>query len=215
MINWPTNDPPTTAQFDALPLPFFESLLQQTTTLDLKKIQPWSEVTKNVHTAKILLCPNDELESKSVDEQVSQFVYAYTSSRPTLFDSHRKNVVSYEVNYGLVNTTSRTELQDKWYNGNPSKVKRPTSMVLCGEGMGIGEFKHTWVPDVQFPEKSLTFADVYKGNGVMQYSELRTINPFDMKRHGGKSNFVFLDGHAETVTINEKDLSQYDLLQER
>ena len=49
----------------------------------------------------------------------------------------------------------------------------------------------------------LQLGDAFAGNGRVDHKD-----SFDMKRHGGRINVGFADGHVETFMLTQKDLDR-------
>ncbi len=80
--------------------------------------------------------------------------------------------------------------------GNTSRVRRAAQVMLFGDGLPRGNAEGGWLT---LPETGLdlTRATMYDYYQMYQAS----YKNFDLKRHHGKMNIVFVDGHADTFVI--------------
>ena len=92
--------------------------------------------------------------------------------------------------------------------GNPTKVRRHTETFLAADGlrtMGRGTSSLGWylIANEVYDANPVTLGDAFAGNG-------RAHGPdsFDLRRHRGRMNVAFLDGHVETPHISQGDLDR-------
>lgn len=109
--------------------------------------------------------------------------------------------------------------------GNVSRVKSPAQTVLMTDGKPrdaqpepaiYPSFNDGWMvwtprdPSGQ-PNYTLTRA-VPLSDAFLTNPAVDSVQSFDRQRHRGKMNIVFVDGHVETRTISQRDLSNVWIL---
>jgi prepilin-type N-terminal cleavage/methylation domain-containing protein/prepilin-type processing-associated H-X9-DG protein len=116
---------------------------------------------------------------------------------------------SYAVNEGLFGFESFS----RRLRGNLTKAHPSSEIVFMTDGIPRTEFGYgftAWFPP---PTGRCTLADCYS-NGEGTYS-CGTRSQFDLLRHPQfRMNVLFCDGHAEALTINERDLTRGLILPE-
>lgn len=118
-------------------------------------------------------------------------------------------------NEGALAFDYRPRLQSRRMGGNVSRFKRPSElMILCDAERdtqaSVYLVKDPWItfrPTIALTG-AVTLADTLKGD-VMKVIPLAR---FDTKRHKGKINIAFADGHVETKRIEAGELSKVYLL---
>lgn len=118
---------------------------------------------------------------------------------------------SYVVNeavFGIDDTRGRLR-------GQSSKVRRPAETVMLADGLygNLRDFSLmgngvNWVTFInKTAARPVSLADALEGNAKAGDS-----TNFDKARHRNKVNILFMDGHAETRTIDPRDLQNAYLL---
>lgn len=212
------NIPEEEIKEDSLPPPFFVSLLRSMTA-NRGPTQPskwYSEVEKEYKEALVFRCPADDTDFvKDGNEGVlSRYLISFNATEYMHRNSEWIIGVSYALNGGLVDMSHEQQFQGRWLGGNTAKVKNSSTMLLAGDCY-VSEWMHgCWSPELYSPDTRMTLADVYFGTKNVPES-YRLIKSFDTKRHSGYGNFVFADGHAESVPLTPKTLVKIDLIQGR
>lgn len=92
------------------------------------------------------------------------------------------------------------------YNGNFSKVKRPSEVCFMTDGRPAGYSLVAWRVE-KTSTGAVTLGDAFDENGKASGKD-----GFDLKRHRGMMNVAFCDGHVATVPISSGELSKIYLI---
>jgi prepilin-type processing-associated H-X9-DG protein len=107
-------------------------------------------------------------------------------------------VLSYIFNMDAL--ALREQLPDRCPAGKLSKIRRPAEVFLFGDGKRGSDAPHAYSVfcsgDIS---ESSTLFDYWQRHGGP--SGFGLLGGFDYTRHRGKMNVVFVDGHAETISM--------------
>ena len=80
-----------------------------------------------------------------------------------------------------------------------NRVKQASSVFLFGDGLprGLADMGWMTVPDTSLDLMDATMLDYYN----LHQGDYKN---FDLKRHGGRMNVIYVDGHAETIYLPGK-----------
>jgi prepilin-type processing-associated H-X9-DG protein len=190
------------------PTPFLVAVLQL-----LSKGEPttpgvsWSVLTKGIKSETLLHCPEAERahywSGEPIEGVYSLVLYignvGYASSWYTTFD--------YATNGGLLGYSYDQTISNRRLAGQLSKVRNAAGTVLVGD---CGEKGTLWSPKDRSKIMSVTLYDVWKVTAEIDWS--KSSSTIDKKRHQGKINIAFVDGHVESVLIGESELKNCYLL---
>jgi prepilin-type processing-associated H-X9-DG protein/prepilin-type N-terminal cleavage/methylation domain-containing protein len=95
-------------------------------------------------------------------------------------------------------------------NGNPSRVEEQGSVIPARGTYTL--FNYFPNGAVTYPGGAITLADVLNGTTFNGTVVAGTPICFDTKRHQGRINIAFCDGHVETRTIQASDLQRIFLM---
>jgi prepilin-type processing-associated H-X9-DG protein/prepilin-type N-terminal cleavage/methylation domain-containing protein len=134
-------------------------------------------------------------------------------------------ISDYVINEGVFGYHYDAKYAGRRYGGLYSKIREPSRVMLFSDGKpaphqadGTGQNWLTWTPKLDRatgnppPEPtSVSLGDVLAGTGTGTPMGSDKEN-FDTKRHRGKMNIVFADGHVEGLAITAEDLRLVYLL---
>ncbi len=162
----------------------------------------WSEIESGNQAAKLIRCPSanrQSLWSGNPNEGTNSLILSvagmsYSSSWYTTSD--------YATNGGLLGYHYSDLVSHRRYNGNKAKIHNPSHTTLIGDcGSGLGQ---VWLPVLASLEDTVTLHDVATMSKEIDSATISS--RIDYKRHNGKINIAFVDGHVETRKIdNLKD----------
>jgi prepilin-type processing-associated H-X9-DG protein len=109
----------------------------------------------------------------------------------------------YVVNEGF--TGFRTTAPDdvRRLRGHLSRVRASGSTVLIADGQPRLDYWTVWTPTD--PAGTVTLGDAWLDR-TRTPTRTASKDNFDLRRHRGKMNVAFLDGHVETLLMNANDL---------
>lgn len=193
--------------------PLFIALLEQMSQKKLY-VSPvsWEVVEKASGSTDVFRCPADGMYVEQGGYQGSVARYTISLQQTTInWQASEWHIgTSYVLNGGMFNKTYSQAFDHRWYGGNTARVKHSSSFVLFGDGVPSSFMLMDWTPEIYNTKHTMSLLDVLQANEHVAQG-FRNPNAFDFKRHNKKMNIVFLDGHAETVSIS-KDLQKYNLL---
>ena len=136
----------------------------------------------------IFLCPGEK------DSQVSTIMQSDWGEDQGLTD--------YAANEGVSGWTSAG-----WrIFGNERRIKDPSSVMLFSDGQKRTEWSGRWCAFYTGNNNNSTLYNAFNfDNGC------GTPSVFDFNRHRSRMNILLVDGHAEGIRIDEKDLSEIGL----
>jgi prepilin-type processing-associated H-X9-DG protein len=146
---------------------------------------------------KYFLCPADV--AKSMDAPQGN-IYQVGSMYWWLQQSFTVNEAVFGVNdsYGRL-------------RGQASKIRNPSQTIMLADGKPAKHYSNSTLKWITLVNKTktppVTVADALVGN-----AKAGTPASFDVFRHKGKVNLLFIDGHAETRMLDPRDLSNVYLL---
>jgi prepilin-type N-terminal cleavage/methylation domain-containing protein/prepilin-type processing-associated H-X9-DG protein len=84
--------------------------------------------------------------------------------------------------------------------GNTARIRHAAQIILFSDGIPRGRSDHGWLtmPELNANDKDTDLWEYYQATQ-------RDWGNFDHKRHRGRMNVVYFDGHAETVTMPPLD----------
>src|SRR5262249_17485426 len=121
----------------------------------------------------------------------------------------------YVINEGFTGFDYSPPNDVRRLRGNLSKVRSPCSTVFLADGQprprepddSFPTFPHGWVTWTPLDTKgSVTLADAWLDR-TRANNRTGSKDNFDPFRHRGRINVLFLDGHVESLLLNERDLS--------
>lgn len=124
----------------------------------------------------------------------------------------------YGFNEGALSFDHRAALRTRRMGGNVSLFKRPSELMILSDALsGMGS---TYPNDPCYPDPAIVFRPTIALNGPVTLADaleknIQKVGPvaqFDTKRHRGKLNVAFADGHVETLRIDSGDLKKVYLL---
>ena len=135
----------------------------------------------------VFLCPADEISQASVRQK--QIGCSWGLCQPTEFSSYGTNAEA----FGWQDQTGFKRLRG-WLGG----LAHPSEQFMMGDGLA-------------WPGWGLL--DFYDSNltGTLWNAYLNNSAQFDLIRHRGSMNGLFLDGHVETFPITQASLSNFYL----
>lgn len=106
-----------------------------------------------------------------------------------------KLVLGYVFNEGLLGYPSQFTRRRM---GNIAHLKNPSNVLIMGDGMPNGWGAQLWWT---LSGTNVTLADAFNRDGYAGEPE-----NFDMRRHEGKINLLYVDGHAATLTLSKDNV---------
>jgi len=210
------NDPIPLRTIDR-PMPFFVALLSSTIKGGdrLAQLVPdykWSRTEALFPQARIFRCPAAQpMRYRAYYKGWVEGVFEGGSTMLLVTGNLRDRTVwytniDYGSNGGLLGYHYSRQFDHRRYGGRLSAVKNSARMVMCAEAGGIWP---GWIPALERSTRHVTLADAWGSTPEVPYAP-----PLDQGRHQRKMNLLFVDGHVETVPIDQTALAHCDLLQE-
>lgn len=111
-------------------------------------------------------------------------------------------VGSYAYNEGVVGYLYNDP--DRRLRGHITKARRPTETVLLGDGLPRTEYAVPYIAWFPSPAGLCTLADAAdNANGT---GTAGTATEFDYPRHRGRMNLLYVDGHVDSILMDEDSL---------
>jgi prepilin-type processing-associated H-X9-DG protein len=129
-------------------------------------------------------------------------------------DASWSNNSDYVFNEGVLGYHADSRYDSRRLRGNVSKLHRATELVLFTDGKIRNTPAYPFAPDPWVcwtPAVSssgpVTLADAFKSNG-----RALDATSFETKRHRGRMNIAYADGHVQTLMITVPELAKAYLL---
>lgn len=150
---------------------------------------------------KYFLCPGDVAQSSDAPATVIYYVNR-------MYWTLQQSFVVNEAVFGVYDRYGRLR-------GQASRIKDPSKTVMLADGKAAQHYQNmAWAKWATLVNKTatppVTLADALLGN-----DKAGSPDNFDKARHRGKINILFMDGHAETRSIDARDLESAYLLAPR
>lgn len=170
---------------DFRPVPFFSALAIE---MGAKiRTDSWTNLRDDVESSKVqvytpFVCPASKKVELSVITCGSQMEYT-----------------DYAPNREITNYTPTTS--ENCPIGNVNRICYPSRVMLCGDAKQYNKTDRLYF---LHNGKTSTLATYYKTNDIWAPT-------FDLIRHQGDMQVLFVDGHSETVSIDPDDLAKVGL----
>jgi prepilin-type processing-associated H-X9-DG protein len=120
----------------------------------------------------------------------------------------------YGLNEGMFGFHYQSRYAHNRRAGNMSKIRRPSEVALFTDAVRRKVSAFGWMPDgwicwtpTYDGEGPATLGDAFAGTGRVDHRD-----SFDLRRHGGRINIGFLDGHVEMVPLKQASLDKVYLI---
>lgn len=136
----------------------------------------------------------------------------YMGIDDTMYSTPWWTTLGYATNGGLLGYHYDQRAAHRRYGGQLARVKSASRLVLNGDAGGGGM---VWLPVRNRETSHVTLREVWLGSNEVERQW--TDATLDLGRHRGRINLGFVDGHAASIPLNDKEgesLRQVDLLQE-
>lgn len=177
--------------------------------IDFSSSKSWrDDIRPAASMAELLQCPDAEDRSHIFGflGGVDSSIYNIGGDR---YAFGRMTTSDYSSNGGLLGWDWDPAKQHRAYRGQVNRVVSPSTTMLIADG--TGDFM-SWTPDRDQAATHVTAADVLQDNSELRRWGPRKLPQVTAHRHGGQTNVVFVDAHAETVSTNIEQLGRIDLL---
>jgi prepilin-type processing-associated H-X9-DG protein len=138
------------------------------------------------------------------------FRYSTGGSGGGIHDLWWAHNTCYGFNEGIFGFHHDAAYEHNRLRGHLSRVRKASEVAIFTDantrksrpipGVDLGWI--SWTPSVTGTGPA-TLGDAFAGNGRVDHND-----SFDMKRHGGRINVGFADGHVETFMLTQKDLDR-------
>ena len=157
----------------------------------------------NSGLAQINACPSVGRTEDGAGPSYSRILFQYDSGGGGWF---WQNNLDFVFNDAVTGYQAESKYASRTYNGNLARVKQPSVVMFMGDGLPSEIAMHTMSP-MPTSIGAVTAGDALEGNGKAVGK-----NSFDLKRHRGRMNIAFCDGHVASIAITPGEMSQVFLL---